>query len=169
MATTLPLFDILCADKAGAMMALTAAGCALEPGLQTSIDHPMIGTVHRAFGVVRNLADGGGDATDQLASRRRHSHVISTTPDAEVLEGGRRLGERLLRGLQDPDNERVATKLLDGHYKYMPINKSLAGQGAEVRWASRCPLAVELPGLEPRSVDDCPEALRRLRLRDLLQ
>ncbi|MCB9672093.1 MAG: hypothetical protein H6736_19510 [Alphaproteobacteria bacterium] len=148
MAETLPLLDILCADKSGARMALEAAGCVVEPGLQLAIEHPMIGTIHRMFGVVQNLADNGDDATDRLTSGRLGAaqaqyRQIGGMPDAEVLDGGRRLGERMLRLLEDPDNERAALKLLDGQLKYMPANKTLAGlvrksiglRGAHIPWS----------------------------------
>lgn len=120
---TLDLFDVLCADKAGAEMALESAGCIIEPALQSTIQHPLIGTVHRMFGVVRNLADEGHH-TDRI--RQHHRSTIGATPDAEVVEGGQRLAERLMRSLDDADNDRVAQRLLDGQLKYMPANKTLA-------------------------------------------
>lgn len=144
MATqSLPLLDILCADKEGARLALESAGCLVEPGLQLSIDHPMIGTIHRMFGVVRNLA-GRGDSRMQTIGRgapRRDGG--RSLPDGEVVDGGRRLGDRLLRALEDPDNERVAERLLDDQLAYMPGNKSIAARvrtlvglrGAHLPWS----------------------------------
>lgn len=142
MATTLPLLDILCADKAGARLALESAGCTIEPGLQLTIEHPMIGTIHRMFGVVRNLAVPGDNRT-QVAGRHHRMEVVGDVPDAEVVDGGRRLGEQLLRVLESPDNERLAERLLDGRLRYMPSNKAFAARvrglvglrGAHLPWS----------------------------------
>jgi hypothetical protein len=116
---TIELFDILCADKDGAALALESAGCVIHPALQTHVDHPMIGTIHRMFGIVRNLA-----LPDTAYAIGRKA---VGAPDAEVVDGGRALAERLTRGLDDPDNARVARRLVDGELSYMPVNKSLAG------------------------------------------
>lgn len=142
MSTTVPLLDVLCADKNGARMALEAAGCVVEPALQMSIDHPMIGTVHRMFGVVENLADRVEDQTEKL-TRGSGRGYLGALPDAEVLDAGRRLEERLLRSLEDPNNERVLSRLQDGQLKYMPVNKSIATRvrkavglrGAHLPWS----------------------------------
>ncbi len=144
-AKTLPLLDILCADKEGARMALEAAGCSVVPALQQAIDHPMIGTIHRMFGVMRNLVDRSATPTQQVGAAQLAAlrTAVGSTVDAEALEGGRRLTERVLHVLEDPDNEKLTAKLHSGALRYMPSNKAIATRvrrivglrGAHLPWS----------------------------------
>lgn len=141
-----PLSEVLCANRDAALTALEVAGCVLEPELEMTQDHPMLGTLHRLFGVVQNLTLQ--DRAERVISARGSTSVA--LPE-HVETGGRGLQDRLLRMLDDPDNDRVGQKLRDGQLTYMPSNKRLASRmrkilgdgGAHLPWGFQ-PLNLDL-------------------------
>jgi hypothetical protein len=139
-----PLSDVLCAGEREARAALELAGCVVEPELSMTEDHPMLGTIHRLFGVVRNLAQ---DAAGQTISAGGH---VDVALPPHVATGGEDLRRKLVGMLDDPDNDRVAASLRSGTLSYMPANKRVAMRlrktlgdgGAHLPW-----------GLQPLNLD----------------
>ncbi|MCB9678728.1 MAG: hypothetical protein H6737_26735 [Alphaproteobacteria bacterium] len=147
MSTTerVALTDVLCRDGASARAALELAGCVVEPDLAMTVEHPMLGTIHRMFGVVRNLV-AEPDAPDVIDGASTRAQL-----PPEVEEQGRRFGQRLVKMLDAPDNDLVADKLRDSRLSYMPANKRIAQTmrkmlgdgGAHLPWALQ-PLNLDL-------------------------
>lgn len=142
-----PLSEVLCKGRDEAQVALELAGCLVEPELAMTESHPMLGTIHRMFGVVTNLADERHQYQDNVISARGH---LSVDLPEEVASAGQRFAEKLVRMLDDPDNDRVAHKLRSGALAFMPSNKrvamrlrrSLGDGGAHLPW-----------GLQPLNLD----------------
>ena len=82
-----------------AVGALTALGAAYDDRLDLVADHPKVGKVERYFAIMGNVR-----------------HVQASNPV---------LSSRLLRLLDDPDNDRVRVKMEAGWLSYTPSNKRL--------------------------------------------
>ncbi|MEZ4319657.1 MAG: hypothetical protein R3F61_19230 [Myxococcota bacterium] len=142
MIERVPLADVVCRDEASARAALELAGCVVRPELAMTIDHPMLGTLHRMFGVVRNLA-----VEREVGAE---PDLYGTTLPDHVPQAGEQFCSKFVQMLDDPDNDRLADRLRAGRLSYMPSNKRLAQRlrkslgdgGAHLPW-----------GLQPLNLD----------------
>lgn len=160
MSERVPLSQVLCADEETARQALEAVGCTVEPELAMEVEHPMLGTIHRVFGVVRNLV-ADEDVTEEVpASGPDVSGWAPGGLDAAVRDRGHAFLERIVEMLSHPDNDLVRERLERGSLKYMPGNKrvgttmrrALGDGGAHLPW-----------GLQPLNLDLSMKVQRHCR------
>jgi hypothetical protein len=160
MSERVPLSQVLCADSDTAVAALEAAGCSVERELSMSVEHPMLGTMHRMFGVLRNVV-AEDDPTEEVPGGEV-VHIAWRPVELErgVADRSRRFVERVTEMLDHPDNDRLRKRLLAGGMKYTPTNKRLAqgirkalgDGGAHLPW-----------GLQPLNLDLSMKVQRHCR------
>ena len=149
------LSSVLCVSEEAARVALELAGCTVEPGLAMTVAHPEGGTIHRVFGVLRNLV-ADDDITEEVPARGAIGYVPVDLPD-HVEARGLVFAEQLVGMLDHPDNDRTRERLYSGTLKYTPINKRVAMRlrkqlgdgGAHLPWGLK-PLNLDLSVLVQR-------------------